>query len=58
MLELLATEPYTKALVGILKQEKPEIVLLDDINRKRPCAGQVHGEEGLQDLQLTVQALT
>ena len=41
MLELFATEPYTKALVGILKQEKPEIVLFGATSIGRDLAPRV-----------------
>ncbi len=41
MMELYATEPYTKALVGIIKQEKPEIVLFGATSIGRDLAPKV-----------------
>ncbi len=41
MLELFVTEPYTKALVGIIKQEKPEIVLFGATSIGRDLAPRV-----------------
>jgi len=41
MLELFVTEPYTKALVGIIKQENPEIVLFGATSIGRDLAPRV-----------------